>query len=264
MRILYVGDVFGRPGRNALKALLPGMTRHYQTDFCIVNGENAAHGKGITQDIASYIFSLGVDVITMGNHTWDNKDIYNFISHDSRIIRPHNYPKELPGRGFTTLQNQAGMQITVGQVNLRLFMNPIDCPFKGVDDILQKIMPEHPVLIDIHGEATSEKVALGWYLDGRVSAVVGTHTHVQTADERVLPKGTAYITDVGMTGAQDSVIGMDVSTTIDRFLLGSRVPYQIADSNVKLHAALIDIDDKTCKANSIERICVDVDGGALE
>lgn len=258
MRVLFVGDVFGRPGRSALEKHLQTIKKKYLVDFCIVNGENAAHGKGITQECAKQLYHSGADVITLGNHAWDNKDVFNIIDRDERLVRAYNFPPSVPGRGYVTVVTPAGYKLTVAQLCMRLFMMPVNCPFYGADALLKEIGQGHPIIIDMHGEATSEKVALGWYLDGRVSAVIGTHTHVPTADERILPKGTAYISDVGMTGAYDSVIGMDVDMSVSRFLTSMRVPYRIATDNVKISAALISIDEDTGLSQSIQRIFFDV------
>ncbi len=253
MRVLFIGDVFGQPGRKSLETLLPQLMGELHPDFCVVNGENAAHGKGINQKIAKFIFSLGVDAITLGNHAWDNKDIFNFIDSEPRLIRPYNFPPNVPGYGLITLNNK-GRSLVITQLIGRLFMTPVDCPFQAADSLLNSLPPNQAVIIDMHAEATSEKSALGWYVDGRASAVVGTHTHVATADERLLPQGTAYITDAGMTGAHDSVIGMDVDTTLLRFKQAIRVPFEIAENNLQLHAVCLEIDDFSGRALSIQRI----------
>ncbi len=252
-----MGDVFGRPGRKAVSQYLRELKAKHLVDVCIINGENAAHGKGITHEIAKQFFLLGADVITLGNHAWDNKDIFNFIHTEERLIRPYNFPPGLPGKGYVKFHLRNGQKVTVAQLCCRLFMTPIDCPFVGADKMIEEVGSDHPIIVDIHGEATSEKIALAWYLDGRVSAVVGTHTHIPTADERILPKGTAYITDVGMTGSYNSVIGMDLELAIERFKTTMRKPYKIAEDNVKLLAVLISINDETGQADSIQRISLD-------
>jgi metallophosphoesterase (TIGR00282 family) len=231
----------------------------YLIDLCVVNGENAAHGKGITQEIAKQFYHLGTDVITLGNHAWDNKDILNYIEREERLIRPYNFPPPCPGKGYVTVNLSSGRKVTVAQLCCRLFMDLIDCPFRAAERLLEEVGTDHPILIDLHGEATSEKIALGWFLDGRVSAIVGTHTHIPTADERVLPKGTAYITDIGMTGAYDSVIGMDPEIAIERFITNMRKPYTIAgNDNVKISAVVITLNDATGLAESIQRIMLDM------
>ncbi len=256
MRILFVGDIFGRPGRNALESNLQRIKEQYQVDFCIANIENAAGGKGVTYDVAQQILNSGVDVMTLGNHAWDNKDIFSFIQDEKRMIRPYNYVPTLPGYGYVTLTLDGGVKITVSQVLGRLFMNNVDCPFRKADELLENMTDSNVIVIDMHAEATSEKMAFGWYLDGRVSAVIGTHTHIPTSDERVLPKGTAYQTDVGMTGPYDSVIGMDIETATYQLITTVKKPFKIAKHNVKICCALIEVDEITGKAKSIERLSV--------
>ncbi len=257
MRILFLGDIFGRPGRRAVVSRLMRIKAEYKADFCIANGENAAGGKGLTFDSAKEIYASGVDVITLGNHTWDNKDIFSFIDGNSRLVRAYNYPPGLPGQGYTALPAPNGKKVIVAQILCRLFMSSVDCPFRRVDDMLREIDGNYPIILDLHGEATSEKVAMGWYLDGRVTAVVGTHTHIPTADERILPNGTAYISDVGMSGPYDSVIGMEIGPATKKFLSPARQPHKVAKNNVKICAVLIDVDDTSNKALSIKRISVD-------
>jgi metallophosphoesterase (TIGR00282 family) len=256
MKILILGDIVGRPGRRILKELLPDCIRKYGADMVIANGENAASGNGITEDVAREIYDSGVDVITMGNHTWDKKQILDFIDHDTNIIRPANYPPGTPGRGWTVYEIKAGMpKVAVLNLMGRVYLNPIDCPFRGADAILEEIHKETPVVIvDFHAEATSEKIAMGWYLDGKVSAVVGTHTHVQTADERILPQGTAYITDMGMTGPRDSVLGIKPDIILKKFLSQMPVRFEIAEGTAQINAVCITVDDKTGLAAHIERI----------
>ncbi|NLP44927.1 MAG: TIGR00282 family metallophosphoesterase, partial [Peptococcaceae bacterium] len=200
MWILFIGDVVGKPGREAIKSFLPGLKQEYSLDLVIANGENAAGGRGITKEVANELFDYGIDFLTMGNHVWDNKDILKFINDERRLIRPANYPKGVPGKGHATIIRNG---IKVGIINLsgRAFLAPLENPFTMVMKLINELALEIPIIIvDFHAEATSEKVAMGWMLDGKVSAVVGTHTHIQTADARILEKGTAYITDVGMTG----------------------------------------------------------------
>ncbi|HQH72123.1 MAG TPA: TIGR00282 family metallophosphoesterase [bacterium] len=254
MRILFVGDIFGRPGRIALANHLTGLKSRYHVDFCIANGENAAGGKGITREVAQAIYAAGVDVITLGNHAWDNKDVFTFIDEDRRLVRAYNFPPDVPGRGFVSCRTATGQEITVAQLCGRVFMTPVDCPFRRAEDLLREIGKSTVCLIDIHGEASSEKSALGWFLDGRVTAVIGTHTHVPTADERILPGGTAYITDVGMTGPYDSIIGMDIDSVIKQFKTSIRVPFKVASQNVHIACVLITTDPESGRALSIERI----------
>jgi len=243
-----VGDVIGRPGRKAIKSLVPGLRSEYGLDLVIVNAENAAGGLGLTQATAEEILESGVDVLTSGNHIWDQKEIIPHLDGELPILRPLNYPSGVPGRGYLVRDD-------VLVVNLvgRTFMGSFDCPFRAMDRLLAELKAKPPVIvIDFHAEATAEKVALGWYLDGRVSAVVGTHTHVGTVDARLLPKGTAYITDVGMTGPADSVIGDDIEAVLYRFL--SQLPHRLSvgKGNVILNAVLVELDGG--QAISITRI----------
>lgn len=254
VKILFVGDVFGRPGREMLERQLPPLKQSLNVDLCIVNGENAAGGRGITYEVAKQLYGAGADIITLGNHAWDNKSVFSFIDEDACMVRPMNYPSGVPGRGFTSLQTKQGHTIVVAQVLCRLFMQMVDCPFQALDAFLANHSENDIIIIDTHGEATSEKVSMGWHLDGRVSAVLGTHTHVPTADERILPKGTAYITDVGMSGPYDSVIGMDIDTALTGFLTTLRKPFKIASENVKLCAVYLEIDEQSGAALSIERV----------
>lgn len=255
MKILFVGDVVGKPGREAVQELVPRLKSAYRADFVIVNAENAAAGMGITRDIALQMLERGkVDVITLGNHAWSKRDVYGFLAEELRILRPMNYPPGAPGRGYGIFQTPHG-PLAVATLQARTFMEPTDNPFLIVDDMLEEVhRTARAVFIDFHGEATSEKVAFGWYVDGRASAVIGTHTHIQTADERILPGGTAYLTDVGMTGPYDSVIGMRVDVVLPRFttLLPSRL--EVADGQAQLNAVLVDVDMTTGRALSIARL----------
>ncbi|MBD3266023.1 TIGR00282 family metallophosphoesterase [bacterium] len=253
MRILFIGDVFGRPGRHALAAHLKSFKSEKEIDFCIANGENAAGGKGLNPKVAEELFSYGVDCITLGNHTWDNKAILTIIDIDSRLVRAYNYPPNVPGFGYSVFTLSSGEEIVVTQLLCRVFMATVDCPFRGADAFFEEIGQDRIVLCDLHGEASSEKVALGWYLDGRMTAVIGTHTHIPTADERILPGGTAYITDVGMTGAYDSIIGMDIESVTNQFKTTMKSPFKIAKKNVKIAGTIVSIDETTKKATSIER-----------
>jgi metallophosphoesterase (TIGR00282 family) len=244
----------GSVGRTALKQVLPYLKNKFNPHFIIANGENAAGGKGITQKIANEFFDWGIQGITLGNHTWANKDIFDFIDLEDRMIRPANFPEGNPGKGYTIIQS-AGKELAVVNLQGRTFLPPIDCPFTKVDQILDEIKkPNLSILIDFHAEATSEKIAMGWYLDGRVSAVVGTHTHVQTHDETVLPQGTAYVTDVGMVGSREGVLGVDRNVILQKFI--TQLPARFIQSEGKwfFHAVLIDMDENTGKSQKIQLI----------
>jgi metallophosphoesterase (TIGR00282 family) len=257
MNILMVGDIFGDSGRSALAKLLPRLRQQHAIDVTVVNIENAAGGFGVTPQIAREVLEGGgVDVLTSGNHIWDKKEIIPYISKENLLLRPANFPAGTPGAGHISVK--AGPH-RVGVLNLmgRVFMNPIDCPFRKADELVEELRRETPVvLVDMHSEATSEVMALGWYLDGRVSAVVGTHRHVQTADERVLPGGTAYITDLGMTGPVDSVIGVDKDIIIQRFLTQMPVRFEPAKGPAALRGVVIAVDPDTGRATSIQRVNV--------
>ena len=254
MKILMVGDVFGEPGRAAVKKLLPRLRQEHAIDLVVVNVENAAAGFGVTPQIAREILDQGADVMTSGNHIWDKKEIIEYITKENLLLRPANFPAGTPGVGHVTVK--AGPH-RVAVVNLmgRVFMSAIDCPFRKADEILAELSKEtRVVLVDMHAEATSESVAMGWYLNGRVSAVVGTHRHVQTADERVLPGGTAYITDLGMTGPIDSVIGVDKDLILQRFLTQMPIRFEAAKGPAALHGAVITVDPETGRASEIIRV----------
>src|SRR5919106_1156768 len=256
MNILMLGDVFGEPGRAALQKTLRRLKDEHRIDFTVVNVENAAAGFGVTPQLARGILELGVDVMTSGNHIWDRKEIVEFIGRENLLLRPANFPPGTPGVGHVTVK--AGPH-RVAVLNLmgRVFMNPIDCPFRKADEVVPELRRETPIiLVDMHCEATSESIALGWYLAGRVSAVVGTHRHVQTADERVLPGGTAYITDLGMTGPTDGVIGVDRELILQRFLHQMPVRFEPAKGPAALHAVVIVIDPETGRASDIRRLRV--------
>ena len=251
MKILFIGDIVGNPGRAATTKFLEEHQHKY--DFIIANGENAAGGKGLTFDIVDQLLASGVSAITTGNHVWDNKDIFNFIETTPQLIRPANYPTEVTGRGVTLVSSD-DRQTQLGVINLagQLFMNPYSNPFHALDTILPDIQAVTPyILLDFHAEATSEKIAMGWHADGRIGAVIGTHTHVPTADARILPQGTAYITDVGMTGPYDSVIGVRTDLVLERFLTMMPTRFTVAKDNVKLCGAEIELDDETGLAVNI-------------
>jgi metallophosphoesterase (TIGR00282 family) len=255
MKILFIGDIVGKPGREAIRLLLPKLVKEHKVDLSIANAENAAGGSGLTPKIVKELFSFGLDMLTSGDHIWKRKEILEIIDSELRVLRPENYPQGAPGRGYGIIRTKKGK--TAGVINLegRVFMSTIECPFKcaraAVEELKQKT---RVILVDMHAEATSEKVALGWFLDGMVSAVLGTHTHVQTADERILPGGTAYITDLGMTGPYDSVIGRKSEQILVRFLTQMPVRFEMASENVQLHGVVLDIDEESGKARSIERI----------
>ena len=257
MNVLMVGDIFGDSGRAALAKLLPRLRQQHAIDVAVVNIENAAGGFGVTPQIARTVLEGGgVDVLTSGNHIWDKKEIIPYIGKENLLLRPANFPVGTPGSGYITVK--AGPH-RVAVLNLmgRVFMNPIDCPFRKADEIVAELRRETPVvLVDMHAEATSEVMALGWYLDGRVSAVVGTHRHVQTSDERILPGGTAYITDLGMTGPVDSVIGVDKDIIIQRFLTQMPIRFEPAKGPAALRGVVIVVDPETGRATSIQRLDV--------
>ena len=250
MRVLVIGDVIGRPGRKAVKGLLPGLRNQYNIDLVIANGENAAGGVGITADTTEELISAGIDVITTGNHVWAHKDIIPCLDSEMPILRPLNYPPGVPGRGY--LVSRGAMVVNLMG---RTFIGPLDCPFRGIDKLLAEVSPRPPVIIvDFHAEATSEKMAMGRYLDGRVSAVLGTHTHVGTIDLQVFPGGTAYVTDIGMTGPVHSVIGDRIELVLHRFLTGLHVPLSVGEGKTVLNAVMLDIDEGTGKAVAVQRI----------
>ncbi len=245
-----IGDAVGRPGRRALSVLVPKLRRELAIDVVIANGENAAAGRGLTLNSAEEMFAAGVDIITSGNHIWDQKEIINHLDGDLPIVRPLNYPTGAPGRGIIEHKG-----ITVINLQGRVFMTNIDCPFRAADEALASLPPNSVVIVDMHAEATSEKVATGRYLDGRVSAVLGTHTHVPTADARILPKGTAFVCDVGMTGAKDSIIGDDVDCVIRRFLTAMPVRLEVATGpDLILNSVLIEVDEETGRARRVQRV----------
>ncbi|HEA47447.1 MAG TPA: TIGR00282 family metallophosphoesterase [bacterium] len=255
MNILVIGDIIGKPGRRAIADLLPKLKRKHRIDMVIVNGENAAGGIGITSQITQELHLLGIDVITSGNHVWKHKEIYGTLNKDPYLLRPANYPPLVPGKGSCIFS--VGKEDKVGVLNLmgRVFLAELDCPFRKADEEIEKLSRKTKIIIvDIHGEITSEKTAIGWYLDGRVSAVVGTHTHIPTADERVLPKGTAYITDLGMVGSLNSVIGIKTEIALKRFLTQIPIRFEVEKKNIYLQGVVITIDNKTGKAKNIERI----------
>ncbi len=253
MNILFIGDIVGRPGRNYLAANLANMIKDHDIDFVIANGENSAGGVGITKKTYDELLTMGVDMITLGNHSWSKKEIFDFIEEAEKLVRPANYPKGTPGSGYR-IAEKSGKRIAVVNLCGRVYMDCIECPFRTVDEILEELKDKADIIIvDFHGEATSEKLAMGWYLDGRVQAVLGTHTHVQTSDERVLPGGTAYITDTGMTGPRDSILGVEKDIVIKKFITGMPVRFEVADGEVLLGAVVIKLDENA-KAVGIRRL----------
>lgn len=255
MRVLFVGDVVGRAGRNTVKALLPSIKEQHRVDFIVANCENAAAGFGITRKAADELFAAGVDVLTGGNHIWDKKEALALIEEENRLLRPENFPPGVPGRGHGLWELYAGVKLAVLNLSGRVFMPSLDCPFRAAEAAVKKIRRTTKlIIVDLHAEATSEKIAFGLFMDGKVSAVLGTHTHVQTADEKVLPGGTAYITDVGMTGPEDSVIGVQKEPILERFLLQMPTRFEVAKGPCMLNAVVLDIDEETGRSAGIERL----------
>ncbi len=257
MKILFIGDIVGKPGRRAVKELLPSLVGGHGVDLVIANCENAASGFGITREVVEELYDAHIDILTSGNHIWDKKEVLEFIEDYETLLRPANYPGTVPGKGSVLMPTAGGDYVGVLNVAGRIFMAPIDCPFVTAKEEIARLKAKtHVIIVDIHAEATSEKKALGWYLDGEVSAVLGTHTHVQTADDEILPGGTAYISDVGMTGPFDSVIGIKKETIMERFLTQIPNRFDVAKGDIRLQGVLLDIDAQTGKANAIERISV--------
>jgi len=247
--LVFIGDVIGKPGREAVVRYLKGV----DADFKVINGENLAGGLGITPNVADEMLVSGADAITTGNHVWKKKEIIQYINEESRLVRPLNYPAGTPGFGYTLLKRNL-KQLYVANIEGRTFMNPLICPFRAMEEFLASAKEGVPVFVDFHAEATSEKIAMGWYLDGKVSALVGTHTHVQTSDERILPNGTGYITDAGMTGPANSVIGMDKEAILERFLTQLPQKYEVAKGDNEVQGVRIQIDVKSKRCIRIERI----------
>lgn len=257
MKLLFVGDVIGKPGRRALQNLLPRLVDHHRADYVVVNVENSAGGFGVTPDVLAEIADLPIDCYTTGNHVWDKKEGVEILDREKRLLRPANYPEGNPGHGLYIGETAAGIKVATLNLEGRVFMNNLDSPFVVADRLVKQLDPKIKVIfIDFHADATSEKQALGFYLDGRVSAVIGTHTHVPTADERILPQGTALLTDVGMTGPYESIIGMRADKVLKRFLLQTPSSFEVAKRDVRLAAAVVDIDEATGKARGIERLLI--------
>lgn len=256
MNILCVGDIVGKPGRAALEGLLKDIKQEFSIDFTIVNAENSAGGSGVTSRIAKHLFELGCDVLTLGDHVWDQKEVESYLDEEEFIVRPANFPNGAPGRGWCIKTTSSGIKVGVVNMLGRVFMRyQVGCPFRALESIVEEISQQTPIIIvDMHAEATSEKVAIGHFMDGRVSAIFGTHTHIQTADEKVLPKQTAYITDLGMTGPHDSVIGQNKENIVQRFLTSLPVRFSVAQEDVWLNGMVVDIDEATGRARGIVRV----------
>jgi len=257
LKILFIGDIVGRPGRQMIARHLASLVDRHLIDLVVANAENAAAGFGVTPDVVAELLDAGIDVLTTGNHVWDKKESFPILEQEERILRPANYPPGLPGKGWGIFPTSAGVPVAVVNLEGRVFMNNLDCPFRAADAILDGLPGKPPiVLVDFHAETTSEKGALGTYLDGRVSAVLGTHTHVQTADERLLPGGTAFISDVGMTGSRDSVIGIRKELSVERFLTQLPVRFEVAKKEPMLCGVVITVDESTGRALGIERVLI--------
>lgn len=253
MKVLFIGDIVGQEGQAYVEETLQHLLPQHKPDLVIANGENAVHGRGLNRKAAEKLYDAGVEIITLGNHTWDQRELAEFIDEDERIVRPDNFPPGTPGRGYT-LCKVGKMDVLVINLMGRTFLSQLDCPFRAVDKILADHTGVRHIIVDMHAEVTSEKLAMGWYLDGRVSAVFGTHTHVPTADARILPKGTAYLTDVGMVGPRDGILGMDRAAVIGK--LTTQMPHRfvVADGPRQFHSVLVELDDATGRALRIERI----------
>ncbi|ENH96668.1 hypothetical protein J416_09219 [Gracilibacillus halophilus YIM-C55.5] len=260
MKLLFIGDIVGSPGRNMVEEYLPKIKKKYQPHATIMNGENAAAGKGITEKIYKQLLEWGAQAITMGNHTWDKKEIFHFIDDATYMVRPANLPPNTPGNDIAYIKTN-NHEIAVINLLGRTFMQPVDDPFRKADELIERAKKRTNIIfVDFHAEATSEKQALGWYLDGRVTAIAGTHTHVQTADDRILPNGTSYITDTGMTGPYDGILGTDRESVIKKFLTGLPVRFEVPkDGRTQLSAILVDINEKNGQAKKIERLQINED-----
>lgn len=264
MKLLFIGDIMGAPGREIVKQYLPLLKRKYQPAFIVANGENAAHGRGITEKIAKELFDIGVHAVTLGNHTWDQKEIFDFLDDEPRMIRPANFPQGAPGKGITYIKHAEG-ELAVINLQGRTFLPPLDCPFQTADELVEQARKRTKLIfVDFHAEATSEKQAMAWYLDGRVSAVVGTHTHVQTADERILPQGTGFLCDVGMCGPSHGILGMEREAVIRKFKTQLPVRFEVATGPAELHAVVITLDKSTGSAKKMERVRIDSEHPFME
>ncbi len=260
IRLLFIGDIVGRPGRDLVRHGLQAIVERHQIDLVIANAENAAAGFGITREIGDHLLEWGVDVMTSGNHIWDKKEALDYIGAEARLLRPANYPAGAPGNGSYLARTRDGRSVGVVNVMGRVFMLNIDDPFTSVLREIEALKQRTRIIfVDFHAEATSEKIAMGWHLDGKVTAVIGTHTHVQTADERILPKGTAYLTDVGMTGPHDSIIGVEIEAALGRFLTALPAKFDTATGNPRLNAVIVEADEATGRATDIERLSLSAD-----
>jgi len=260
VRILFIGDIVGRPGRELVRRGLAAIVEQHAIDLVIANAENSAAGFGITREIGDQLLEWGVDVMTSGNHIWDKKEALDYIGTEPRLLRPANFPAGAPGNGRYLARTKDDVSVGVVNVMGRAFMAPLDDPFASVLREIEALRARTRIIfVDFHAEATSEKIAMGWHLDGKVTAVVGTHTHVQTADERILPKGTAYLTDVGMTGPHDSVVGVEIAAALGKFLTGLPARFETATGNPRLHAVIVDADERTGRATDIERLSLGPD-----
>jgi hypothetical protein len=260
VRILFIGDIVGKPGRELVRRGLSGIVDFHRIDLVIANAENSAAGFGITREIGDQLLEWGIDVMTSGNHIWDKKEALDYIGAESRLLRPANYPAGAPGNGSYLARTRDGRSVGVINVMGRVFMLNIDDPFAVVLREIDALKERTRIIfVDFHAEATSEKIAMGWHLDGKVTALVGTHTHVQTADERILPKGTAYLTDVGMTGPHDSIIGVDIQAALGKFLTALPARFETATDNPRLNAVIIEADEQSGRATDIERLSLSAD-----
>jgi len=260
VRILFIGDIVGKPGRELVRRGLSGIVDFHRIDLVIANAENSAAGFGITREIGDQLLEWGIDVMTSGNHIWDKKEALDYIGAESRLLRPANYPAGAPGKGSYLARTRDGRSVGVINVMGRVFMLNIDDPFAVVLREIDALKERTRIIfVDFHAEATSEKIAMGWHLDGKVTALVGTHTHVQTADERILPKGTAYLTDVGMTGPHDSIIGVDIQAALGKFLTALPARFETATDNPRLNAVIVEADEQSGRATDIERLSLSAD-----
>ncbi len=260
LKVLFIGDIVGRPGRRIVKTCLTEIIRTEKVDLVIANGENSAGGFGITVEVCQELLTSGIDLITLGNHTWDNREVTKVLEQERRVIRPANYPDGTPGEGFHIVETARGYLVGVINILGQVFLEPLSCPFQTADYCLNWIKKKTPyVIVDIHAEATSEKMALGWYLDGRVSAVIGTHTHIATADQRILPKGTGYITDAGMTGPMNSVLGIDPQLVITKFLTKRPVKFELATGPIQFNGVLFEFNESGLTTN-VKRIFRSIEG----
>ena len=261
MKLLFIGDIVGRPGRETVKKAIPAILKANDIKFVIMNGENAAGGAGITPAVSDELSEMGADAITLGNHAWKRKEVFQIIDRED-IVRPANYPPDVPGKGYTII-NKDSVRVAVVNLMGRVYMSGLDCPFRTADSVIEEIKRAgvKNIFLDFHAEITSEKITMGWYLDGKVTAVIGTHTHVQTADERVLPQGTAYVTDAGMTGARDSVIGVKKEIVIKKYLTQMPMKFEVAENDPVISAVVIDFNENRGRANGIKRIFESVKNG---